>query len=492
MSIPVPNSAAYAPHTASRKEPRTAVLLSACMSAVLVGLATVLVGGITTSLLAVFLAFTSATLFNYRVGVIAVIVLLPLSATRLIPREILGIKGLNPLNGVFAMTAIAVLLICAFFPRKVIVPKVGRLAWIYVGVLVAWAAYGALHVSRIPFAYEVSGLVSFAGPTGYLRDIMIKPLIILSCAYLLAIAVANARQPAGYLVPLFTSSIVLPFIVIGFIATGKVSLSMLASAGSRGFLSFLGIHANELGLMFNMGFALALFSAFAAEKRRVKMLLAAVSVCMACAVVLTFSRGAFVGVVVAMAFLLIKQRRFTVIVCALLVLPFVALLIPDAVVERATTGIGSRDLTAISAGRISGIWLPLLPEFFSSPIFGQGMSSVLWSDAARRGSMLPVGHPHSAYLGMLLDFGVVGSMAIASFFVYLWRYFTRVAKEYKGTIWAGFFQGACGCILILAAQGLTDDRVTPTLPQVYLWLAFGIAVGLNARASVEAQYKNGK
>jgi hypothetical protein len=470
-----------------KQSPVTLITIVACVSAVVLGLITVIAGGFLAALLAIFLVFVAATLFNFRIGVLAAMVLLPLSVTRLVPREILGIKGLNPLNGVLAMTTLAVILLCAFFPKKLLIPRWGKMTWMYIGLITVWGLYGATHVANIPPIYEALKIISFDSAGGYLRDVLLKPLIILMISYMLGLAVANAHRPEKYLVPLFATSVVLPSVVVGSIVFGGVTLSMLAAPNSRGFLSFLGVHANELGLMFNMSFALALFSTFSVISRTARLSLIAVAAFLAAAVVLTFSRGAFLGILAVCAYLLIKQRRFTVIACAVLVLPFLALLIPDAVIERATTGVATGDITAISAGRVGSIWLPLLPEFFDHPIFGQGLSSVLWSTAARRGTMLAVGHPHSAYLGMVLDFGLLGVPFIIGFFVYLWRYFRDLAVTMKGTVWEGYFQGASACVLLLAVQGVTDDRVTPTLAQVFLWLSFGIGIGLRARLASKQQ-----
>ena len=50
------------------------------------------------------------------------------------------------------------------------------------------------------------------------------------------------------------------------------------------------------------------------------------------------------------------------------------------------------------------------PSSSTSPLFGHGLQSVLWAPAMRMGEMIEVTHPHSAYLGALIDFGVVGAI----------------------------------------------------------------------------------
>ena len=91
--------------------------------------------------------------------------------------------------------------------------------------------------------------------------------------------------------------------------------------------------------------------------------------------------------------------------------------------------------------------------------------------------MLPVGHPHSAYLGVLLDLGMVGVTVVAAFFWSAWAMFRRLAKNHADPLWRGVFEGGVVCLICLAVQGLTDDRFVPTYPQVALWLCYGLALG---------------
>lgn len=468
--------------TVTNKHPSSLpLLIIACISAVFISLVTALAGGIASALIMVSLVFVVAALFNFRIGVLTAVAILPLSATRLLPRELFGIKGLNPLNGVVIMSALAIVLLCAFSPKRVVMPRFPKITWVYVGIIIAWGIFGATHAELIPFDLKLRGVAGFDSAGGYMRDVVLKPLVILVVSYMLGVAVANAERPERYLIPLFAGALVLPSVVAGFVASGHVTLTMLAGSHSRGFLSFLGIHANELGLMFNLGFALALFSALSAKTKVARLALIGAATFLAIAVLLTFSRGALLGLSAVCIYLLFKNRRFKIIACAVILAPLLALLLPQAVIERATTGVARGDMAAISAGRVGDIWIPLLPEVIHHPIFGQGLSSTLWSEAARRGAMLPVGHPHSAYLGMILDFGVVGSIFICAFFIFLWRYFRKLATATKGSVWEGYFLGASACVILLAVQGITDDRVTPTFSQIFLWLSFGIAIGMRAR-----------
>jgi O-antigen ligase len=229
--------------------------------------------------------------------------------------------------------------------------------------------------------------------------------------------------------------------------------------------------------MANLGFAILLYTAAATARPLLRLTLFACAVAAATTAALTFSRGAFVGLAIIVGYYLFTRRRVGQFVLALSIIGVVALILPDAFLERATTGFQTEDTQAITAGRLDMIWRPLLPTFWEAPILGHGLGSTPWATPNVRGAMLPVGHPHSAYLGVLLDLGMVGVPVVAAFFWSAWAMFRRLAKNHADPLWRGVFEGGAVCLICLAVQGLTDDRFVPTYPQVALWLCYGLALG---------------
>lgn len=452
----------------------------------IMGVASGLIGGIPVLLFHLVLLFLFLTLRDYRAGALIAVVLLPLSATHLLPRELGGIKGMNPLNMVLVLSVMSLLLLLAFSRVKIIIPKLPRpFVWFLVVMLLA-GVHGATNFHLIPPYFKTLDIIAFESPIGYLRDIWFKPMIILAVAYMLGLAVANADKSKNYLIPLFGAALPLPLIVVLMVATSRVSLNTLGGTHARGFLSVLGVHANELGLMFNMAFALAIFVTFALRHLFGRLVLFGILGLLSVGIALTFSRGAFLGYLMIVGYFLFTQRRFQLMLAVFLIGMVGTLFMPKAIVERATTGVKSGNVAAISAGRVDDIWLPLLPQTLKSPLIGGGLSSVLWSDAARTRAILPVGHPHNAYLGLLLDFGFGGIIFIILFYRHMWQTFSQLAQQHEDLIWRAYFQGARGCIVLAGVQGMTDDRFTPTLPMVFLWLSYGLALGLLARQQAVA------
>lgn len=457
-----------------------ALIAGAVLLALSAGLISALFGGLVAILFFAVIAFMAFALSDYRTGIVIAMVLLPLSSSILMPRTMLGITGLNPLNATLAMAGISIAFALLFQRARLKVPPLPRPLIVYVGLLAAAALYGASQVGMIPPFFRLLQIINFDSAGGYLRDVFAKPLLILATAWLLAVLVCNARDPRRFLLPFFLSALALPLFVIAYVSVNGASLGALASASARDTLSVSGMHANELGLMFNMTLALAVFTLLGARGLARWGLFAACGVLLA-AVMLTFSRGAFLGTLVLAVYFLITQRRFKILAGGLLILPFGLLLLPDAVIERAATGLASGNLDIITAGRIDRIWAPLLPELLQSPLFGHGLYAMLWSDAVRAGITLKVGHPHNAYIATLQDVGLVGAAVIAWFFWRMRGLFAVLRARLSDPMLRGFFHGANACILLLLVQGLTDDRFTPTFPQTYLWLAYGIALGMAAR-----------
>jgi O-antigen ligase len=151
-----------------------------------------------------------------------------------------------------------------------------------------------------------------------------------------------------------------------------------------------------------------------------------------------------------------------------------------------TTGFGS-GLNAISAGRLEGIWLPLLPEILRSPIYGNGLGSILWSEAMRReGGVTMIGttHPHNAYLETVLDMGIAGLILIGAYFVHVWRGFRASSVDPSlSPALRGFYLGAVAGLASFLIAGVADSSLKPKPEQGFLWLAIGMMYGQRAKSS---------
>ena len=313
--------------------------------------------------------------------------------------------------------------------------------------------------------------------TTYLVDYAAKPMIILIVAWLAA-TVARNGSGRSLIWALAAAYVTLFLVIVAYVVINGISLQDLASQDARGFLSWTGMHANEIGLQANLGLAILLFTARATRGVLPRLILFASAVAAGMMAALTFSRSAFIGLSFILGYYLLSRRRIGSFLLAFLIILGASLLLPDnPLVERATTGFGARDTDAITAGRVQHIWRPLLPTFWEAPIIGHGLGSTWWATPNLRGEMLPVGHPHNAYLGVLLDLGLLGIAVVGAFFWSVWKTFRRLSQHHVDSQWRGVFEGGIVALLCLAIQGVSEDSFTPTYAQAALWVCYGLALG---------------
>jgi O-antigen ligase len=449
------------------------------LTLIFLGISTVLIGGVIAflgepayTLLYCSFVFVVIVFADYRNGIWLLTLLLPFASTQLVPRELFGVIGLNPFNILFVLTLLSLFAASAFKREDIRFVSFPTTFWVYVAVMGVGAYVGAGSVEGAIVLPDSEPWTK----TTYLLDAFFKPLMILAAAWLAAVFSRNGNG-RSIIWALAAAYVTFFFVVAGYLVSNGVMLQSLASEDTRSFLNWTGMHANEVGLMATSGFAILLYTAAATARLPLRLTLFACAAAAATTAALTFSRGAFIGLAIVVSYYLFTRRRTGQFVLALSIIVGVALILPDAFVERATTGLYTEDTHAITAGRLDTIWRPLLPTFWEAPILGHGLDSTRWATPNLRGAMLPVGHPHSAYLGVLLDLGMVGVLVVAAFFWSAWAMFRRLAKNHPDPLWRGVFEGGVVCLMCLAVQGLTDDRFVPTYPQVALWLCYGLALG---------------
>ncbi len=440
----------------------------------------VAVGEVNAMLLCMAAIASLFVLFDFRVGVVLLILMMPLSQSTLFPHQMFGVTGLNPLNLLIAATFFSYLMqalredsLKGFVPR--------HLWWLYIVPFLIAGAMGVRHVGEIPAFAHALELVNYSDAAGYVRDVIARPLFLVLFALLVGAAAARTRRPDRLIVPVIVSIWLLGLLVIGFVIAAGTTLAEMAGAFARSFLSPLGIHANELGRVMAIAYALCLFIFAETRDFLLRAVLAATMLLVFVALMLTFSRGAFVGFIVVNALFLFWRRSILTWIAGAFLIALLAWKLPGAMSARLTMGFDS-DMNTVSAGRVDEIWLPLIPWFQDAPIFGHGLSSILWSPQLRNEQILTVSHPHNAYLQTLLDLGLVGLALVGAYFVLVWRGFRRLARDPSLTpVQRGLFLGAAAGLAGFLVASLGGSSLTPATEQAYLWFAIGMMYGVLAR-----------
>jgi O-antigen ligase len=465
------------------KSRRTALKLLVLSGIALLGLlwgSAVAVIDVNALYLCVSLIGCVAILIDFRIGVVLLILLMPISRSSVFPHAMFGITGLNPVNlllvgtfGLWLFHGLSDGSIRRFLPRP--------LLWLYIVPMVIAGAVGYRHYGEIAPGFFMYGLLEFDSPAGYFRDRVIKPLFLVVFALLVGAAVSRSAKPEKFLTPMLIAIWLMGTMTMVFVVRSGIGINELSSALKRDFLtSLIGMHANELGRLYAVTYALLLFTWAEAKGTGLRFSLLASMGMIVGALVLTFSRSAFLAfIIVNLLFVIWRLNARTMLLFGFLAVGGLFIL-PGAVFERMTYGFGN-GLDAISAGRIDSIWLPLLPEFLKHPILGNGLGSILWSDLMREkgGVVVPgVTHPHSAYLQAILDMGIVGLVLICAYFTHVWKGFRRLSVDPAlSPTMHGFYQGAAAGLLSFLIVGVSDSSFLPKGEQVFLWLAIGMMYG---------------
>lgn len=427
------------------------------------------------------LAFAAcmAVMIDFRLGALLLVVLLPVSTTALFPHALMGITGLNPVNVLIAGT------LAAYFVRGrsehpgPLVPR--PLALLYILPIVLAGLLGTLYVDDIHPAFHEMLIIDYTRWPGYLRDSLVKPMLIVVAAVLVAAAVAKAPRPEPFIVALGIGACLLALVMFGFVVASGTRLGALGSAAAREFFLQIGTHANELGRAFVTAYALLLFAWWEAKHAPGKLAMFAALGILSFGILLTFSRNAFLGFMVVNALFVVWKFNMKKLGLALFGLAVAVALAPPSIERRVTYGFDS-GADAVSAGRIESIWLPLLPETLKSPLWGNGLNSILWSEPIEAGGMAFVGHPHNAYLEAVLDMGLIGLALLLAYYWHVWNGFRALGSNpYLSPVTRGFFQGACAALVAFMVAGMTGGSLRPSPENMVLWVAIGMMYGLAAR-----------
>jgi O-antigen ligase len=417
-----------------------------------------------------------AVLADFRIGAVILILLLPTGATYLLPHGLMGVPGLNPINVLVMATLVSAALhrqLRGFLPRPVLL--------LYIVPILVAGLIGMPHVHEIAPLFFAGEAINFTDPGGYFREMAVRPLLIVMIALLVGVAAAKSQKPERFIIAMMISVWLIALIELGFIAFSGIRLGLLASASSRAFFDEIGLHANGLGRLFAVAYGILLFVWWEAKNPRLKTALFFTCGIAALAMVLSFSRGGYLGFFLVNAMFLVWKFNARTLGAALVAAAFVTVLAPEYLWNRITFGFDA-DANAVSADRIEGIWKPLLPELWNSPLIGNGLGSIMWSTPMENGLMLTVGHPHNAYLEAFLDMGLIGLVLLLAYYGHVWRHLRALGSNaYLSPEMRGLFQGATAALIAFFVTGITGSSLRPGSEFAFLWLAIGLMYGMLAR-----------
>jgi len=385
-----------------------------------------------------------------------------------------------------------------YFNRTPLSPFPNIFWWAYLIPILIGAVNGLSHLREVPLqGIDLIGVV-YLDSKSYLTGLIIKPLFIVVCSWMLGTAVLNSKKPEKFIMPLICSPVLPALAIIFFVMLNGFDIRFLASDRSRTVLSVLGMHANEFGLLLGTSFALILFLLPATQGKVEKFWMITCLSIITIALLLTFSRGGYMIAFVAVITFLILQKKTRYILIFSLVLCIFGLLAPGVFWERITTGVhqaSARDISgansdALTAGRFY-LWQNLFPEFWKSPLWGSGVGSTAWSSLVKKGHTF-VNHPHNLYLRILLDLGLMGMVLLTLFVRFILRNVKKVADDQSvPKIFSSLARGTQVALIGFLLAGMANGQYISESELSILWLSIGILLPLMVKQEKAFQVSSG-
>jgi O-antigen ligase len=135
-------------------------------------------------------------------------------------------------------------------------------------------------------------------------------------------------------------------------------------------------------------------------------------------------------------------------------------------------GLPERTLGDVSSGRYD-LWPIALEGLKKNFLFGRGRGSFQRTFLESSQPVL-ARHPHNAYIEILLDMGVVGSIFFLGFYIFLIKKGWFIYKKNKDTFESGFALGFILSIIATFLEAYSGYTFYPRQENFYIWLFLGI------------------
>jgi len=187
----------------------------------------------------------------------------------------------------------------------------------------------------------------------------------------------------------------------------------------------------------------------------------------------SYSRGAYVGALVALVFFGLAQKRSLLILVFVIAVAWQTLL-PTSVVDRITMTTAKTEEGQIehSAAVRLGLWDHAWNLFMKNPVIGVGYGGFEFS--VPEGVYQQWKDTHNYYLKMLCEQGIVGFGLFLTVLLVAFRSGWRLWKAGKEGFEKGLGLGFMGCVLACASTNLFGDRWSYVEMGSYFWVFWGL------------------
>jgi O-antigen ligase len=395
------------------------------------------------------------------------------------PRTMFSIQGLNPWN------LLLLVIIVAWLAQRGREGLVGHPPGAFVLLLLAFVV--VVTTAFVRLMNDRQALLTDPGTAALVSEYLVNTLKWIIPGLLLFDGCRSRSRFLWGVFSILSLYVLLSLQVIRWMPLDAlVNQDLLARRSQKILRGEIGYYRVDLSVML-AGASWALFAAqslVVSLHRRTLVLISVLLVVFAQA--LTAGRGGyFAWAVVGFSLTLLRWPRYLllapVLAIALSLAPGVSGRLLEGFLDTKTRASEEFDLDTLTAGR-SNIWPPVIDKIAREPMAGYGRAAMERTGLST--TIEPeelVGNPHSAYLEMLLDNGLVGLAVTLALFAYILAHSLSLTRDARSPVFVAI--GAVTSALVIAqlAGSITGQSFYPREGTLGMWCA----IGLMLRVSVE-------
>ena len=398
------------------------------------------------------------------------------------PRSMFGMAGMTPWN--FLLIGV----VAAFLVER---QRSGRrwdmspgMRWVFFGYLAVLVISGVRGTVDATSIDPWNGANIASTPGKFAIEHLINPFKLMLPALMVYDGVRTRRQVVWALVAIGAMGALYALLVcrridMGFLVDGSQHLRARLK-----LQQVIGLHANDLATILGATCWGMLASISVWKSRGAHVLCLAIAMFIGLGMVLCFSRAgyiAFVGVGATLAVLRWRKLLFLLPVGVVMI----ALFFPN-VITRVTMGFGedtetgetATNMEVVTAGRSTDIWPPTLEQIAENPVFGYGRRAILRTpiyDKLRSEFGACPGHPHNAYMEIVLDGGILSLVPVLIFFGGIWVISARLFRTRGDPLAQGVGGLSLAHVTVLLITAMSAQSFYPKRSMVAMLCAWALA-----------------
>lgn len=209
------------------------------------------------------------------------------------------------------------------------------------------------------------------------------------------------------------------------------------------------------------------------------------------ALFLTYSRGAWVGFLVALLFLSRSLRRWkplvvvaTLVACSIVGFQLIGK--PSDMRESAYKPLHLVPYNMMSSVR-SDLWSGVIRDLKDRPLLGVGPRNFINLDYARYGSK-QINHAHSLFFNVLAERGLLGLLSLLALLVCYLYQGVKLHRQFKTEMGQALWHAAMGCFIVTVVNGVFNTTLHSE-GAIALWTTTALMISAVKRGLEESPVK---